>query len=73
MRFDCDGNLFLYEPGVSGEPRRVIEMGSDEVVYYDEDKKITESKFDSVKIPPAYQLVPQKGRSVVTETKSDLR
>ena len=37
MRFDSQGNLCLYEPGagMSGEPRRVIEFGSEEVVYAD--------------------------------------
>ena len=38
MRFDSQGNLYLYKPGagMSGAPRRVIEFGSNEVVYTDE-------------------------------------
>ena len=37
MRFDCDGNLYLYElgAGISGEARRVIQYGSDEIIYAD--------------------------------------
>ena len=37
MKFDSKGNLFLYEPGagMSGNPRRVIQLGSDEVIYDD--------------------------------------
>ena len=39
MRFDSQGNLYLYEPGagMSGEPKRVIEYGSDEIIYADGD------------------------------------
>ena len=35
MKFYSEGNLYLYEPGtgISGEPHRVIEFGSDEIIY----------------------------------------
>ena len=35
MKFYSEGNLYLHEPGtgISGEPHRVIEFGSDEIIY----------------------------------------
>ena len=80
MRFDSEGNLYLYEPGsgISGEPCKVIQMGSDEVIYEDKidnknDEEITGFKFDSVKLPQMHRIVPQKAKSVGKDTKHDVR
>ena len=69
MKFDKDGNLFLYEPGggMSGVPKRVIEFGSDEIIYeesgYSDDKKF--EKFHSVSAAKVHRIIPNK-ESVVT-------
>ena len=76
MRFDSEGNLYLYEPGagMSGQPRRVIEFGSDEVIYADGDKisdKCSKHKsvmdcetFDSMKV---YCMSSNKNAAVITK------
>ena len=82
MKFDSEGNLFLYEPGagMSGIPRRVIQLGSDEVIYDDSENcgdlshNITAEK--KVKILPSAQihrLVPGKGSVITNATDGKLR
>ena len=73
MKFDSDGNLFLFEPGagMSGTPRRVIEFGSDEVIYADEENTsdfVTtsngHSKFPTLASTKVHRLVPSKGHAI---------
>ena len=70
MKFDHEGNLYLYEPsaGMSGEPKRVIEFGSDEVVYAgdynsqtdESDKSGTFDKFQTLSAAKVHHIVPSK-------------
>ena len=74
MRFDSQGNLYLYEPGagMSGEPKRVIEYGSDEVIYADgnvtsksDEKKSAYNKFQTLSASLVHHVLPKK-RHVIT-------
>ena len=68
MKFDSEGNLYLYEPGagISGEPHRVIEFGSDEIIYDCKEivKKEEENKPKVLKVELFNRVVPLKGSSV---------
>ena len=75
MRFDKFGNLYLYEPGagMSGEPKRVIEFGSDEIVYanggVESNLKQSESvynKFGSLPSSNVHRIIPCKA-DVITK------
>ena len=73
MRFDSCGNLYLYEPGagMSGIPRKVIELGSDEVIY-DDTKPFVEGgkknngfgKFKGLASDQIHRVVPSRGVAV---------
>ena len=76
MKFDHEGNLYLYEPGsgMSGVPKRVIEFGSDEVVYAgdynnsqtdESDKSGMFDKFQTLSAAKVYHIVPSK-KPVIT-------
>ena len=69
MKFDSESNLYLYEPdaGISGEPRRVTEFGSDEIIYdYKEIvKKEEENKPKVLKVELVNHVMPLKGASVI--------
>ena len=74
MKFDKNGNLFLYEPGagMSGQRKRVIEYGSDDVLYADgtsnkdlEDKKPWNNKFQRMSHDLIHCIIPTK-QSVIT-------
>ena len=68
MKFGSKGNLYLYEPGagISGEPHRVIELGSDEVIYENKEnvQEIVESKPNVAKVESMHRIVPKKAASV---------
>ena len=75
MKFDEKGNLYLYEPGagMSGIPKRVIEFGSDEVVYAEdcgkEDIMYESAKFEKFKSVPAAKVhrIVSSSNNVITE------
>ena len=66
MKFDSQGNLYLYEPGsgISGVPRKVIEFGSDEIVY-DLNENNTKEQDKKVKVESVNRLVPKRGASAL--------
>ena len=68
MKFDSKGNLYLYEPGagMSGEPHRVIQFGSDEIIYDSKEnvEKLVDVKPNVVKFELMHEVVPKKGASV---------
>ena len=82
MRSDSQGNLYLYDAGagMSGIPRRVIQMVSDEVIYGDnvqlsdedvaKEMDSAERKFNRLASSLVHRLVPSNGDSIV---KSDVR
>ena len=69
MKFDSEGNLYLYEPGagVSGQPRRVLSFGSDEIIYYSDQnvKKEENEKLNVVDVASVNRLVPKKAASAM--------
>ena len=74
MRFDSCGNLYLYEPGagMSGEAKRVIEFGSDEVIYADcEVKTKSETPVKSICQTKVHRLVPHNGDAAVITQVAD--
>ena len=81
MRFDSCGNLYLYEPGagMSGEPKRVIEYGSEEVIYATDDVETrleapvkSLCKFENVSSSKVHRMVPHNGAVItkITTTQS---
>ena len=66
MKFDSQGNLYLYEPGsgISGVPHKVIEFGSDEIVY-DLNENNTKEQDKKVKVESVNRLVPKRGASAL--------
>ena len=81
MRFDSEGNLYLYEPGsgMSGEAKRVIQYGSDEVIYGDgsvskgvESKEIVYNKFQKLLPELVHRVVPSK-KCVITNVSDGVR
>ena len=69
MKFDSEGNLYLYEPGagISGESRHVISLGSDEIIYQSDEngKKHEEVKPNALEIVSVNRLILKKGASAM--------
>ena len=81
-RFDCEGNIYLYEPGAgkSGEARRVIQYRSDEIIYADkliveqtQPKKENYNKFSTVRPVDVHHILPKKGGVVTNSADSKTR
>ena len=78
MKFDKHGNLYLSDPGagISGIPKRVIQMGSDEVVYSgddvngvkqeSDDMEVAERKFNKLASSFIRRIIPNSGDSLTS-------
>ena len=82
MKFHSEGNLFLYGPGagMSGNPRRVIQLGSDEVIYDDNEisgdlahNVTTDNKLKTLPSVQIHRLVPSRQAVITNVAEEKLR
>ena len=75
MKFDEKGNLYLYEPGagMSGEPKRVIEFGSDEVIYAKSENNKDFSRAGLIDYSKVHRMIPSRGAVVMNACDRKLR
>ena len=82
MKFDSEGNLYLYEPGagMSGEVRRVIKFGSDNIVYADEDvtgsvgkNESSSGRFKTLSADRVHRVIPSKSNAITKYTDGKVR